>query len=86
MRIKNPLELPEALVGIAVEGIDSLGIDKAHIKYPLNVDEYEETTWQALSGRLAERDNDNHLVRINLADGLDAVSTFLSLNYQKIYN
>lgn len=73
MSITSPLDLPEAVVAIAVEGVDSLGAIKGK-KYPLNVDEVEETTWQALSGRVEERDSDNTLVRIYLGDGLDAVS------------
>lgn len=72
MSITNPFNLPEAVVAIAVEGIESLGVIKGK-KFPLNVDEVEETTWQALSGRLEERDNDNSLVRIYLGDGLDAL-------------
>jgi renin receptor len=80
MSITNPFNLPEAVVAIAVEGIDSLGVIKGK-KFPLNVDEVEETTWQALSGRLEERDNDNSLVRIYLGDGLDAVSMKIYLIY-----
>ncbi|XP_031777735.1 renin receptor isoform X1 [Nasonia vitripennis] len=72
MSLTNPFNLPEAVVSIAVEGVDSLGAIKGK-KFPLNVDEVEETTWQALSGRLEERDNDNSLVRIYLGDGLDAL-------------
>lgn len=59
-------------MSIAVEGVDSLNPTKGII-FPLNVDESEETTWQALSGRLEERDDNNTLVRIYLGDGLDAV-------------
>ena len=73
MSITSPFNLPEAVVTIAIEGVDSLGAIKGK-KFPLNVDEVEETTWQALSGRLEERDNDNSLVRIYLGDGLDAVN------------
>lgn len=72
MTIVNPFGLPEAVVGVAVEGVDNLGPIKG-LRFPLNADEVEETTWQALSGRLEERDNDNSLVRIYLGDGLDAV-------------
>lgn len=74
--IVSPFNLPEAVVGIAVEGVDSLGSSRGK-KFPLNVDEVEETTWQALGGRLEERDNDNTLVRIYLGDGVDAVRALL---------
>lgn len=73
--ISNPFDLPEAVVGIAIEGVESLDSPRGK-KFPLDVDEVEETTWQALSRRLEERDNDNTLVRICVSDGLDAVSSF----------
>ena len=69
--------MPEAVVGIAVEGVDTLSSPRGKI-FPLNVDEIEETTWQALSGRLEERDDDNTLIRIYLGDGVDAVSNYKS--------
>ncbi|XP_076238343.1 ATPase H(+)-transporting accessory protein 2 isoform X3 [Calliopsis andreniformis] len=74
MSITNPFSLPEAVVAIVIEGVDSLDIPKAK-RFPLNVNEVEETTWQALRARLEERDsdNDNTLVRISLSDGLDAL-------------
>lgn len=73
MTITNPFSLPEAVVAIAIEGVDSLDIPQTK-KFGLNVNEVEETTWQALRERLEERDNDNTLVRIYLSDGVDAVS------------
>ncbi|XP_012284064.1 renin receptor isoform X2 [Orussus abietinus] len=70
--IINPFDLPVAVVGMAIEGVDSLE-SPTGMKFPLNVDEVEETTWQALSGRLEERDKNNTLVRIYLGDGVDAL-------------
>ncbi|XP_017759172.1 PREDICTED: renin receptor isoform X1 [Eufriesea mexicana] len=70
--ITDPFRLPEAVVAVAIEGVDSLNISKGK-RFPLNVNEVEETTWQALRERLEERDNDNTLVRISLGDGLDAL-------------
>lgn len=70
--ITDPFSLPEAVVAVAIEGVDSLDIPRGK-KYPLNVNEVEETTWQALRERLEERDNNNTLVRISLGDGLDAL-------------
>ncbi|XP_043791743.1 ATPase H(+)-transporting accessory protein 2 isoform X2 [Apis laboriosa] len=70
--ITDPFRLPEAVVVVAIEGVDSLDIPKGK-RFPLNVNEVEETTWQALRERLEERDNDNTLVRISLGDGLDAL-------------
>ncbi|XP_015171803.1 PREDICTED: renin receptor isoform X3 [Polistes dominula] len=70
--ITDPFSLPEAVVSIVVEGVDTLDIPNGK-KFHLNDDEIEETTWQAISRRLAERDNDNTLVRIYLGDGLDAL-------------
>ncbi|CAD1474878.1 unnamed protein product, partial [Heterotrigona itama] len=70
--ITDPFKLPEAVVAVVIEGVDSLDIPKGK-RFPLNVNEVEETTWQALRERLEERDNDNTLVRISLGDGLDAL-------------
>ncbi|XP_066591248.1 ATPase H(+)-transporting accessory protein 2 isoform X2 [Prorops nasuta] len=72
--ILNPFEPPEAVVGIAVEGVDFLNSPRGH-KFPLIPDEFEETSWQAFSGRIDERytDNDNKVVRIYLGDGVDAL-------------
>ncbi|XP_054003983.1 ATPase H(+)-transporting accessory protein 2 isoform X3 [Hylaeus anthracinus] len=70
--IADPFNLPEAVVVVAIEGVGSLDIPKGK-RFPLNVNEVEETTWQALRERLEERDNDNTLVRISLGDGLDAL-------------
>lgn len=69
----NTFDRPEAVVAVAIEGSNSLKVIKGK-KFPLNIDESEETTWQALSGRIQDREKDNTLVRIYLGDGLDAVS------------
>ncbi|XP_020284350.1 renin receptor isoform X3 [Pseudomyrmex gracilis] len=73
--IWDPFSMPQALVVIAVDGMESLPIlsDKIKVTYPLIVDEVEETTWQAIRSRIEERSNDNTLVRINLSDGVDAL-------------
>ncbi|XP_015127673.1 renin receptor isoform X2 [Diachasma alloeum] len=70
--IRDPFALPEALVSIAIEGVESVKSPRGK-HFPLNVDEVEETTWQAVSRRLEERDNNNTLVRICVGDGLDAL-------------
>ncbi|XP_031835299.1 ATPase H(+)-transporting accessory protein 2 isoform X2 [Nomia melanderi] len=72
MSITDPFNLAEAVVVISIEGIYSLNTSKG-TTFPLNVNEGEETTWQALRQRLDERDDDNMLVRINLSDGIDAL-------------
>lgn len=74
--IWNPFSMPKALVAIPIDGVEQLPFlkDKTEITYPLIVDEAEETTWQAIRSRVEERSNDNTLVRINLSDGVDAVS------------
>lgn len=66
--------MPKALVVIAVDGIENLPNFIDGITFPMTVDEVEETTWQAIRSRIEERSNDNTLVRINLSDGVDAVS------------
>jgi len=75
--IWDPFSIPQALVAIPIDGIEHLPFLKDKINkdiYPLIVDEAEETTWQAIRSRVEERSNDNTLVRINLSDGVDAVS------------
>lgn len=67
--------MPKALVAISIDGIEQLPLkDENKITYPMLFDEAEETTWQALRSRVEERSSDNMLVRINLSDGVDAVS------------
>jgi len=68
--------MPKALVAIPIDGIEFMPFlkDKTKITYPLIVDEVEETTWQTIRSRIEERSNDNTLIRINLSDGVDAVS------------
>lgn len=80
--IWDPFSMPTALVAIPIDGIESMAFlqsetCKNKITYHMTVDEVEETTWQAIRSRIEERstDNtDNTLVRINLSDGVDAVS------------
>lgn len=72
MSIKDPFNLPEAVVGVTVEGANNIAPSKGK-HYPLNADEDEEITWQAVSGRLEARDSMATRVRIYLGDGVDAV-------------
>ncbi|XP_046741081.1 ATPase H(+)-transporting accessory protein 2 isoform X2 [Diprion similis] len=72
MAINDIFDLPEAVVVVAVEGVKSIESPSGK-HYPLIEDESEETTWQALSGRLEERDKSKTLIRINLEDGVDAL-------------
>jgi len=86
INIWDPFSMPLALFVVAIDGIESLPPlflndsffrkDKIYnkIKVSMIVDEAEETTWQAIRSRIEERSNDNTLVRINLSDGVDAVS------------
>ncbi|CAG5088738.1 Similar to ATP6AP2: ATPase H()-transporting accessory protein 2 (Drosophila melanogaster) [Cotesia congregata] len=61
-----------SVVSIAVEGVDSLDSQRGQ-RFPLIVDEVEETTWQAVSRRLGGRENNNTLVRICVGDGVNAL-------------
>ena len=83
--IWDPFAMPKALVAIAIDGIEKLPFlkDGTLITYPLIVDEVEETTWQAIRSRVEERSNDNTLVRINLSDGVDAVSIKIDIELLK---
>ncbi|XP_057332200.1 ATPase H(+)-transporting accessory protein 2 isoform X1 [Microplitis mediator] len=72
VEITDPFSPPEAVVSIAIEGVESLDSPRGQ-RFPLIVDEVEETTWQAVSRRLGERDNNNTLVRICVGDGVNAL-------------
>ncbi|CAD6213847.1 GSCOCG00011093001-RA-CDS [Cotesia congregata] len=72
VEIVDPFNPPEAVVSIAVEGVDSLDSQRGQ-RFPLIVDEVEETTWQAVSRRLGGRENNNTLVRICVGDGVNAL-------------
>ncbi|XP_044004821.1 ATPase H(+)-transporting accessory protein 2 isoform X2 [Aphidius gifuensis] len=69
LSVKDFLQPPEAVVSIAIESIEPFSLNQ-EVRYPLNADEDEETTWQAISTRLHGHDNNNTLVRINANDGL----------------
>ncbi|XP_008546785.1 ATPase H(+)-transporting accessory protein 2 [Microplitis demolitor] len=72
VEITDPFNPPEAVVSIAIDGVESLDSPRGK-RFPLIVDEVEETTWQAVSRRLGERDNNNTLVRICVGDGVNAL-------------
>lgn len=82
--IWDPFSMPKALVAMPIEGIEMLPFikDKAKVGYVMTFDEAEETTWQAIRSRVEERSNDNTLVRINLSDGVDAVSMIKHANIE----
>lgn len=76
MTITDPFALPEAIVAIAIEDVDSLKDSSLGKTFPLNSDEVEEYTWQALSQKMQKRYTPTKLdlVRFYLGDGIDAVS------------
>jgi renin receptor len=75
--IEDPFNLAEAIVTIAVDGVSDIGTGKGH-HFPLKTDEDESNIYSALKRRILQRypESDSHLVRINLADGLEQVHKY----------
>lgn len=79
MVIKDPFNFPEGMVLMSVPGVASLDSVQGRT-YPLNTDESLESTWHALSNRMADRfpiaDNLT-LNYVNLNDPSKAVSIYV---------
>lgn len=75
MYIVDPFNLPEAIVTVVVDGVCDIGTDFGY-SFPLHTNEFEENTWNALLKRVIARFpyGQNKLIRINLEEGLGAVS------------
>lgn len=72
IRIVKPFDLPESLVVIVVNGVESLHIADSKT-YPLHADEDEEATWHDINTGIMNRGSRNTLVRFNLGDGVIAL-------------
>ncbi|KAJ9588320.1 hypothetical protein L9F63_018318 [Diploptera punctata] len=74
LSVKNPFGFPEATVVISVDGVPDVGLSEGH-RYPLNTDEDESVTWQALSDRVLRRylGQNATLLRVDLTEQLDSV-------------
>lgn len=75
LSLKDPFDLPKAIVTVAVDGISSLDVDSG-VNFGLRTDESEIDIFEDLKARVEARylDAVNYLIRLDLADGLDTVS------------
>ncbi|KAH1027556.1 ATPase H(+)-transporting accessory protein 2 [Dendroctonus ponderosae] len=75
--IENPFNIPEAIVTVAVDGVQDIGQNKGH-HYPLLTNDDENRVFKALASRISERypDEEPSLVRIDFANGLDDVHQY----------
>ncbi|XP_034940375.1 ATPase H(+)-transporting accessory protein 2 isoform X2 [Chelonus insularis] len=70
--IKNIFDLPEAVVIIAIEDVESVNSPYG-TRFPLYVDELEETTWQVVCRVVEGNRMNNTLIRMRVGDGLTAL-------------
>nr|CAD7257624.1 unnamed protein product [Timema shepardi] len=73
LKVLDPFHYPEAVVGIVVDGLPSLGISKGS-HFPLITNQNEEATWHALNQRVSMRfpDQSSVLTRLDTVEGNNA--------------
>ncbi|PSN44884.1 hypothetical protein C0J52_06190 [Blattella germanica] len=74
LSVLDPFHFAEAVVTLVVDGVSNLGFSDGQ-RYPLNTDEDESVTWQALHDRVLRRypDQNATLLRVDLTEQLDSV-------------
>lgn len=84
--IENPFNIPEAIVTVAVDGVQDIGQSKGH-HFPLLTNDDESRVFKALASRISERypDEEPSLVRIDFSNGIDDVSGMV-IHFQIMYN
>lgn len=83
--MSNPFSFAEAIVGVVVDGVSSLGLKEGH-RYPLVTDEDESVIWQALHDRILSRypGQNATLLRMDLAEEVKCVhDSFLLIHKLK---
>nr|CAD7450748.1 unnamed protein product [Timema bartmani] len=75
LKVLDPFHYPEAVVGIVVDGVPSLGISKGS-HFPLITNQNEEATWHALNQRVSMRfpDQSSVLTRLDTVEGNVSIS------------
>lgn len=73
--IENPFNIPEAIINIAIDGVQDVGPSKGH-HFPLLTNDDESAVFKSLSKRISERypTETPSLIRVDLSNGLDDVS------------
>lgn len=74
----DPFNLARAVVTVTVDGISTLDISKGH-NFPLRTDEDESEVYENVKKRVQARypEEGNHLIRVDLTDGLSSVQNSL---------
>lgn len=84
--MSHPFSFAEAIVGVVVDGVSSLGLKEGH-RYPLVTDEDESVIWQALHDRILSRypGQNATLLRMDLAEEVKCVhDSFLLIHKLKL--
>jgi len=84
--VSHPFSFAEAIVGVVVDGVSSLGLKEGH-HYPLVTDEDESVIWQALHDRILSRypGQNATLLRMDLAEEVKCVhDSFLLIHKLKL--
>lgn len=81
--MSNPFSFAEAIVGVVVDGVSSLGLKEGH-RYPLVTDEDESVIWQALHDRILSRypGQNATLLRMDLAEEVKCVHDSFLLRHK----
>ena len=84
--MSHPFSFAEAIVGVVVDGVSSLGLKEGH-HYPLVTDEDESVIWQALHDRILSHypGQNATLLRMDLAEEVKCVHhSFLLIHRLKL--
>nr|CAD7588870.1 unnamed protein product [Timema genevievae] len=81
LKVLDPFHYPEAVVGIVVDGVPSLGISKGS-HFPLITNQNEEATWHALNQRVSMRfpDQSSVLTRLDTVEGNSSAALSIKIN------
>ncbi|XP_066140787.1 ATPase H(+)-transporting accessory protein 2 [Euwallacea fornicatus] len=79
--IENPFNIPEAIVTIAIDGVQDIGQNNGH-HYPLLTNEDESQVFNILSRKISERyvNEKPTLIRIDFSNGLDDIHQYEIFN------
>lgn len=74
MYLRDPFNLAESIVTVAVDGVSDLGQGKGH-HFPLRTDEDEAEVFYSLKRRIEEHNlgESSQTIRVELAEGLEAL-------------
>lgn len=78
--IEDPFNMPEAIVTVAVDGVESIDNQKGH-HYPLRTNEEDISVYENMEKRISERypESKSNMVEINLSNGLEDIEKYAFL-------